>query len=100
MMEDKNPTLSDFVKDTLACFRYYREGYLYYNITIFRDGKGAISKVNPESMEYWMFPIPIDDTKGATFDNMCKSIELMRWIRKALSNGTMVRYYPKTLNIN
>lgn len=86
-------TVSDYVKSTLSRFEYYREGYLYYMITVFADTEEGIGR--KREIQYWIFPIPIDDTKGATFKDAHKSIDLMRWIRKAIKNGTMVRYYPK-----
>lgn len=91
-------TTEEFVKKAnFVSFDHYREGNLYYQLSIFVDREcsaGTRTRM-VKDIEYWTFPIPIEDTKGATFNHMHKPIDLMRWIRKAVKNGTMVRYYPK-----
>lgn len=54
-------------------FSHFCEGHLYY-----RTEDGTI------------FPIPLDDTRGATFNRTDKAIYFMRWMRKyndRLANG-------------
>lgn len=66
--------VSDHVKGR-ASFSFYRGGYLYY--------------LTDSGLE---FPIPIEDTEGATFLSEDKSLFFMRWIRKhieTLNNGTI-----------
>lgn len=62
--------ISDHVKGKTT-FQYFRENVLYY-------------KTDTDLL----FPIPIDDTNGATFLNEDKSIFFMRWIRKHLDTLT------------
>lgn len=70
--------VTDFVMNSnLTRFHYYREGYMYY---IVHDTGG----------QTYMFPISIEDVKGATLNSVHRAIELMRWIRKAIEDGTMV----------
>ena len=61
----------ELVKGNLAVFEFYRDGTLWYRIG---DKPG------------FMFPIPVDDAKSATFNREIKAITLMRWIRKHLKN--------------
>ena len=60
--------VSDHVKGE-ARFEFYRAGQLWYRTT----------DTNFD------FPIPMEDTEGATFNATHKSINLMRWIRKHLN---------------
>lgn len=61
-------TISEHVKG-FANFLYYRANNLWY-------------KTTETGLE---FPVPIEDTVGATFDAQHKAINLMRWIRKHLA---------------
>lgn len=79
-------------KDKWAEFSFYRQGYLYYEIDAWI----------PKSDEvYWngqiqtfAFPVEIQDLDGATVNRLEKSVTMMRFIRKAIEDGTMVRTYP------
>ncbi len=74
--------ITDFVtKDNMCDFVYYRQGHLYYRVT----------RVNDNHWTY-MFPVPISDLAEATVNTEEKSLYLMRYIRKALEDGTLVRY--------
>lgn len=70
-------SLGEIVKQRIAWFSFYRQGYLYYNLQI--------------ADVVYVFPIPIDDLGGATVSEKEKAITLMRYIRKALEDGTLVR---------
>ena len=69
--------LGEIVKERIASYSFYRQGYLYYNLLI-----AGIT---------YVFPIPIDDLGGATVSADEKAITLMRYIRKALDDGSLVR---------
>ena len=69
-------TLKNIIKNNIAQFAFYRAGNLYYNITV--EGN------------YYHFPVPIEDIGEATFLKEDKAIMLMRYIRKALKEGTFV----------
>jgi hypothetical protein len=60
-------TIKDHIQGT-ARFEFLRDSALWY-----RTSTGLL------------FPIPLDDTKGATFEAEHKGIFLMRWIRKYLA---------------
>ena len=72
-------TIKEIVKNRYAHFAYYRCNTLYY-------------KVNMDGDDY-MFPIPVDDLMEASVHGEERAITLMRYIRKALDDGTFVRYY-------
>jgi hypothetical protein len=71
--------VTDFIGNK-AYFSFYRAGNLYYIIR------------NKENNNFYSFPVPIEDTNGATFSRDEKGITLMRWIRKAIDGGMMVFY--------
>jgi hypothetical protein len=56
--------LTDHVKG-MSTFSYFRAGNLWY--------------ITDTGFE---FPVPVEDTDGATFDSSVKSLMLMRWIKK------------------
>lgn len=70
-------TLKQIVKGNQAKFSHYRAGHLYYTVPVEND--------------QYSFPVPLTDVGDATFLNEDKAIILMRYIRKALEDGTFVR---------
>lgn len=68
--------LAKVVKNNTVHFLCYRAGNLFYWVEV--DG------------ERYEFPVPIEDTGDATFPAQDKAILLMRYIRKAINNGTFV----------
>lgn len=48
---------------------------------------------------YYTFPVPRDDMGTAVFNRIEKAITMMRWIRKAINDGTMVPWQPPALPI-
>lgn len=72
--------ITEFVtKENAAYFSHYRQGNLFYNIR--RD----------KTVEYYQFAVPIDDLKDATINMSEKSIMVMRYIRKAMEDETLVK---------
>lgn len=69
--------IKDIVKDNVANFSFYRAGNFFYEIVV--------------SGITYIFPVSADDIGGATLFAQFKAITLMRWIRKALADGTFVR---------
>jgi len=70
--------ITDFVnKENICSFLYYRQGYMYY-------------KVASNILGAYKFPVPVDDLGEATINNEEKSIFLMRYIRKAIDDNTIV----------
>lgn len=73
--------VGDVVKEDRKCyFSHYRQGYLYYTVTV-PDERGLVN---------YVFPVEIADLGTATVSNEEKSIYLMRYIRKAIDNETFV----------
>lgn len=70
----------EIVKGNKARFSFYRCGNLYYEV------------INEAGKAFCTFPVDVSDTKdigSATFCDMHKAITLMRYIRKAMDNGTL-----------
>lgn len=77
----QTPTLTEVVRDeNKAEFEFYRQGNVYYRVSI-ADKPG-----------WWIFPINLEDVAQGTLHREMKAITLMRWIRKSLADGTFVRY--------
>lgn len=72
--------LKDIVKDNQARFSFLRAGKAYYLVTV-------------DSTDY-EFPVSIEDIGGASLFATEKAITLMRYIRKALDEGTFVKQRP------
>ena len=73
--------ITEFVhKDTKCTFEYIRAGVLYY------------SCINLETEDYYLFPVPISDIGEATFGKQEKTIFLMRYIRQALAEKTIIKF--------
>lgn len=72
-------TIAQIVKGTTAEFSYYKEDNMYYSVDV-------------EGYKY-EFPIDIankEDIGETRFDNTYKAITLMRYIRKAIANSSIV----------
>lgn len=59
-------------------FQFYRAGNFYYSVEDFYTS------------ELYEFPVPINDIGNATLLRTDKAITFMRWIRKAISDGTFI----------
>ena len=70
--------IKDIVKDNQVRFLRYRQGVMYYSVSV--PGKAG---------EY-MFPVPLSDVGDATLDAQDKAIIFMRYIRKAIDENTFV----------
>ena len=71
------PSIKQIVKDNVARFSFYRTGNVFYTVDV-------------EGQKY-QFPVSLEDIGGATLTAEFKAITLMRYIRKALVDGTFVR---------
>jgi hypothetical protein len=76
--------IKEIVKDNTVSFAKYRQGYVYYTV-----------RVPSEGIEY-MFPVPLSDIGDATLLATEKAMTLMRYIRKALDEGTFVKVAKAT----
>ena len=76
----KNLNITELVKGTEANFSHAIAGVLYYIV----ESNG----------NKYMFPIDMndrDDVGTATFDANHKAITLMRYIRKAMNNDSLIK---------
>ena len=71
--------LKEIVKDNVVRFVRYRHGIAYYGV-----------RVQSEGTDY-IFPVSLTDIGDATLLATDKAIVFMRYIRRALEDGTFVR---------
>lgn len=72
--------ITDFVTSDNYCdFSHYRQAHLYYIVANRADAK------------IYSFPVPVSDLAEATINAQEKSVFMMRYIRKALDEGTIVK---------
>ena len=72
-------SIKDIVKDNTVHFSHLRKGYAYYEVDATKN------------FDWHTFPVPLDDIGDATLLKEDKAIIFMRYIRKALEDGTFVR---------
>lgn len=71
--------ITDLVrKDSHARFSHFRAGFLYYEVET-KDG------------EAYIFPVDVADLDGATVNASEKSVFMMRYMRKAMKDESLVR---------
>lgn len=73
-------TVSQFVKgNNNVTFHHYRQKILYY-------------LVRNDTNKIFSFPVPIEDLEGATVHASEKALTMMRYIRKAIAEGTLIEH--------
>jgi hypothetical protein len=70
--------IKDIVKGNQVRFLRYRQGVMYYCVAV------------PGVPNEFMFPVPLADAGDATLEAQEKAILFMRYIRKAIEEGTFV----------
>ncbi len=70
--------IKDIVKHNHVTFLRYRQGVLYYRVSV------------PGVSHELMFPVPLTDVGDATLEAREKAIMFMRYIRQAIAQGTLV----------
>ncbi len=71
--------IKGIVKSNEVRFARYRQGIAYYSV-----------RVPSEGIDY-VFPVPLSDVGDATLLATDKAMLFMRYIRKALDEGTFVK---------
>ena len=71
--------IKEIVKDSEVRFAKYRQGFAYYSV-----------RVPSEGIDYTI-PVPLSDIGDATLLATDKALVFMRYIRKALEDGTFVK---------
>jgi hypothetical protein len=71
--------IKQIVKNNEVHFSRYRKGYAYYTVS-----------VPPENVVY-SFPVPISDIGDGTLLATDKALVFMRYIRRALEEGTFTK---------
>lgn len=83
--------VSDFCKKGYnTFFLYYRQGYLYFEAEAWVKKDGLDSQLRT-----FMFPVEVADLGTATVNSEEKAITMMRYIRKAIEDSTMIQTYPR-----
>lgn len=67
----------DIVKNNTVRFVRYRQGVAYYGVRVPAEGD-------------FMFPVPLADIGDATLELEDKAILFMRYIRRAMGEGSFV----------
>lgn len=70
--------IKDIVKDNTVHLDRLRKGIAYY-------------QVNVDKIEKYEFPVPLDDIGDATLLQSDKAIFYMRYIKKAIEDGTFIK---------
>jgi hypothetical protein len=78
-LEKRAMNIKDIVQDNVVRFVKYRQGHVFYRV-----------RVPGESIDR-TFPVPLADVGSATLPATERAIEFMRYIRKAIEDGTFVR---------
>jgi hypothetical protein len=71
--------IKQIVKNNEVRFSRYRKGYAYYTVFV------------PSEDASYSFPVAISDIGDATLLATDKALVFMRYIRKALENGTFAK---------
>ena len=79
-MKPYDISVKDIVKDNAVRFVRYRNGMAFYAVSVCAYAQS------------FMFPVPIEDVGDATLHAQDKAIVFMRYIRRALEEGTFVPY--------
>ena len=69
--------IKDIVKDNRVKFVRYRQGIAYYGVRV------------PDAGDY-VFPVPLEDIGDATLELEDRAILFMRYIKRALGDGSFV----------
>ncbi len=69
--------IKDIVKDNTVRFVRYRQGVAYYGVSVPTEGD-------------YIFPVPLEDIGDATLELEDKAILFMRYIRRAIGEGSFV----------
>jgi ribosomal-protein-alanine N-acetyltransferase len=70
--------VKDIVKGNQVRFLHYRQGFLYYAVAV------------PGEAAEFMFPVPVGDIGDATLQARDTAILFLRYIRKAMEEGSFV----------
>ena len=71
----------DIVRDNTVRFVRYRQGIAWYGVNVPSEG-------------YFMFPVPLEDIGDATLELEDKAILFMRYIKRAMGEGSFVPLAP------
>jgi len=78
--------IKELVKNNFCYFHSYRKSFFYYTLIIYTGTEG-----NDDTTDHYLFPIPVDDLGDATLLGTEKAIHLMRYIRKAIAENTLIK---------
>jgi hypothetical protein len=77
--------IKDIIKDNIVRFNRLRKGTAYYTIVVeVQEEVGLV-------IATYEFPVPLSDIGDATLEKEDKAIMFMRYIRKAIEEGTFIK---------
>lgn len=79
------PSIKNLIKDRSVEFEYYRAGNFYYSLDYPK------SMCSDDGVYTYVFPVPVEDVGDATLNWKDKAIYFMRYIRKAIEQGTFIQ---------
>lgn len=90
-------TLTELIKDNYVTFLSYRQGFFYYILRVnsggekVQDGQNEYIPKRIPTYDNYQFTIPADDIGTGTLRASMKAIECMRWIRKSMESGELLK---------
>lgn len=79
---EKNLTIVDLTKKgVIATLTHYRDGYMYYNISLIGDREG----------EVYRLVLDITEFVNCDLEPVCSASLFRRWIRESWKNGELNR---------
>jgi hypothetical protein len=69
--------IKDLIKNNTVHIDRYRHQHIYYRISYLGED--------------YTFPVPLEDVQDATLHSEEKAITMMRYIRKAIDEGTLIK---------
>lgn len=82
-MKPYDINIKRIVKDNFVQFVRYRQGLAYYSVYVSAED------------QCFLFPVPVEDVGDATLKAHDKAIIFMRYIRRAIREGSFVPYVPE-----
>lgn len=89
-------TLTELIKDNHVSFLSYRQGFFYYSLSV-KTGEKIVAGQNEYETaispiyEHYQFCIPVDDIGTGTLRASMKAIECIRWIKKSMESGELLK---------
>jgi len=91
MEQKSNITPKELVKGGIAEMQHYRQGVFYFNVTHTVPTDRWIGDMRVDEYHTYQFTVPVEDIDNGTINCRCRAMELLKWIRQAHENETLIR---------